>query len=95
VINGEWIPNVKEFDHTKLELVNGLLGVSYKARTMYEFLNFAYNWCAELDLVERINTGSRYDRLYLTPLGIEINNLFSWDLQIKKNRLNLNFKYLE
>ena len=45
--------------------------------------------------VERTNTGSRYDRFYLTPLGIEINNIFSLDLQIKKNRLNLNFKYLE
>ncbi|MEA2074338.1 MAG: hypothetical protein U9O85_01160 [Euryarchaeota archaeon] len=30
-----------------------------------------------------------------TPLGIEINNIFSLDLQIKKYRLNLNFKYLE
>jgi len=86
---------VTEFGHAKLDLVNGLFGVSYKARTVYEFLNFAYNWCAELDLVERINTGSRYDGLYLTPLGIEISNIFSWDLQIKKNRLTLNFKYLK
>jgi len=30
-----------------------------------------------------------------TPLGVEINNIFSLDLQIKKSRLNLNFKYLE
>lgn len=95
VTNGEWIPNVKEFDRTKLDLLNGLFGVSYKSRTMYEFLNFACNWCVELDLVERISTTSRYDRMYLTPLGIEINNIFSLDLQIKKNRLNLNFKYLE
>jgi hypothetical protein len=95
VTNGEWIPNNKEIDQMKLDLLNGLFGVSYKSRTMYEFLNFACNWCCELDLVERIHTNSRYDRLYLTPLGIEINNIFSLDLQIKKNRLNLNFKYLE
>lgn len=95
VTNGDWIPNIKEFDRMKLELLNGLFGVSYKARTMYEFLNFACNWCAELDLIERINTNSRYDRLYLTPLGIEINNIFSLDLQLKRNRLNLNFKYLD
>lgn len=95
VTNGEWIPNIKEFDRMKLDLLNGLFGVSYKSRTMYEFLNFACNWCMELDLIERINTNSRYDRLYLTPLGIEINNIFSLDLQLKRNRLNLNFKYLD
>ena len=95
VTNGEWIPNVKEFDRLKLELLNGLFGVSYKSRTMYEFLNFACNWCEELDLIERIRTNSRYDRLYLTPLGIEINNIFSLDLQLKKSRLNLSLKYLD
>jgi hypothetical protein len=95
VTNGEWIPNFKEFDRMKLDLLNGLFGVSYKSRTMSEFLNFACNWCMELDLIERISSNSRYDRLYLTPLGIEINNIFSLDLQLKRNRLNLNFKYLE
>ncbi len=95
VTNGEWIPNFKEFDASKLDLVNGLFGVSYKIRTMYEFLKFVCNWCLELGLVERIKTNSTYDRIYLTPLGIEINNIFSVDLQLKKSRLNLNFTYLE
>lgn len=95
VTNGKWLPNNKNFDSMKLDLVNGLFGVNYKSRTMYEFLNFAYNWCMELGLVDRIKSSSNYDRLYLTPLGIEINNIFSLDLQIKKARLNLNFKYLE
>lgn len=95
ISNGEWIPNLKIFDAEKLELLNGLFNVHYKPRTMYEFLNFACNWCMELDLVDRIKTNTHYDRLYLTPLGIEINNIFSLDLQIKKSRLNLNFKYLE
>ncbi len=95
VTNGEWIPNVKEFDKPKLDLINGLFGVSYKSRTMYEFLNFACNWCLELGLVERVSTNARYDKIYFTPLGIEINNIFSYDLQLKKSRLNLNFKYLD
>jgi len=95
VTNGEWLPNIKNFEQSKLELANGLFGVNYKSRTMYEFLAFACNWCIELGLVERIRTGSEYDRLYLTPLGIEINNIFSLDLQIKRNRLNLSFSYLE
>lgn len=95
VTNGKWLPNCKDFDITKLDLINGLFGVNYKSRTMYEFLNFACNWCIELGLVDRIKSISNYDRLYLTPLGIEINNIFSLDLQIKKSRLNLNFKYLE
>jgi hypothetical protein len=95
VTNGEWIPNVKEFDKEKLDLINGLFGVSYKSRTMYEFLNFACNWCIELGLVERLRTNFRYDKIYLTPLGIEINNIFSYDLQLKKTRLNLNFQYLD
>ena len=78
-----------------LDLVNGLFNVNYLSRTMYEFLNFACNWCMELGLVDKIKTTTKYDKIYLTPLGIEINNIFSLDLQLKKNRLNLNFKYLD
>jgi hypothetical protein len=95
VTGGEWLPNVKEFDKSKLEIANGLFGVNYKNRTMYEFLNFACNWCIELGLVDKVKTGSKYDRIYLTPFGIEVNNIFSMDLQIKKSRMNLNFKYME
>ncbi len=95
VTNGEWIPNLKDFEQKKLDLVNGLFGVNYKKRTMYEILNFTCNFCIELGLVERIKSTTHYDKLYLTPLGVEVNNIFSLDLQIKKCRLNLNFKYLE
>lgn len=95
VTNGEWLPNTKDFESHKLDLVNGLFNLTYRPRTMYEFLNFACNWCMELGLVDRIKTTTKYDRIYLTPLGIEINNIFSLDLQLKKNRLNLSFKYLD
>lgn len=95
VTNGEWIPNYKEFESKKLELINGLFGVHYKHRTMYELLNFTCNFCVELGLIERIHSITKYDKLYLTPLGIEINNIFSLDLNLKKSRLNLNFKYIE
>jgi len=94
ITNGEWIPNIKNFEDHKLELANGLFKVNYKSRTMYEFLSFACNWCMELGLVDRIKTETNYDKIFLTPLGIEINNIFSLDLQLKKSRLNLNFKYL-
>ncbi len=95
VTNGEWLPSTKDFETTKLEIVNGLFNVNYRSRTMYEFLNFACNWCMELGLVDKIKTTSNYHKVYLTPLGIEINNIFSLDLQLKRNRLNLNFKYLD
>jgi len=95
VTKGEWIPNMKDFAQERLDLVNGLFGVSYKKRTMFELLNFTYNFCSELELVERVKTGSRYDRIYLTPLGVEVNNIFSLDLLAKRGRLNLNFRYLE
>lgn len=95
VTNGEWLPNIKDFESHKLDLVNGLFRVTYRSRTMYEFLSFACNWCMELGLVDRIKTTTDYDNVYLTPLGIEINNIFSLDFQLKKNRLNLNFKYLD
>ena len=95
VTQGEWIPNFKDFEQKKLDLVNSLFGVSYKERTMFELLNFTCNFCLELGLIDRIKTNGRYDKVYLTPLGIELNNIFSLDLQIKKCRLNLNFKYLE
>ncbi len=95
VTNGEWVPNFKIFDNSKLELVNSLFGVNYKFRTMFEFLNFVCNWCNELGMVERIKTKTSYDKVYLTPLGVEINNIFSLDLLLKKSRLNLSFKYLD
>ncbi len=95
VTDGKWLPNQKTFEDSKLEIVNGLFGVNYKHRTMYEFLNFACNWCTELGLVERIKSTTKYDTVYLTPLGVEINNIFSLDLNIKKSRLNLNFKYID
>ncbi len=95
VTNGEWIPNFKNVAQEKLDLVNGLFGVSYKKRTMYELLNFTCNFCMELGMVNRIRSNGEYDRVFLTPLGIEINNIFSLDLQAKKSRLNLSFKYLE
>ncbi|TAK65413.1 MAG: hypothetical protein EPO24_02515 [Bacteroidetes bacterium] len=95
VTRGEWIPNIKNFEKHRLDLVNGLFNVSYRSRTMYEFLTFACNWCMELGLVERIKTNTNYDKVYLTPLGIEISNMLQLDLQLKRNRLNLNFKYLE
>ena len=91
VTDGKWLPNSKEIEKEKLELANGLFGVSYKERTMSEFLRFACNWCIELGLVERIKTGTPYDRVFLTPLGVEVNNIFSLDLILKKSRLNLNF----
>ncbi len=94
VTNGEWLPSIKNFETHKLDLANGLFNVKYRFRTMYEFLNFTCNWCIELGLVDKIKTTSNYDKVYLTPLGIEINNIFSLDLQLKRNRLNLNFKYL-
>lgn len=93
--NGEWVPNIKDFDDERLALVNDLFGVNYKKRTMYELLNFTCNFCMELNLVERIRSSSLYDRVFLTPLGIEVNNIFSLDLSLKKTRMNLSFKYLD
>jgi hypothetical protein len=76
VTEGAWIPNEKAFSQEKLDFVNGLFGVSYKSRTMFEFLNWNCNYCEELGLVERIKTGTKYDRVYLTPLGVKVSNLF-------------------
>jgi hypothetical protein len=95
VTGGEWIPNQRRFGEEKLDLLNGLFGLSYKMRTMQEFVNFTYNFCAELELVERIRTGGHYDRLYLTPLGVEVSNIFGLDMQTKRSRFNLSFKYME
>ena len=94
ITGGNWLPNIKDFDKNKLELVNNFFNLDYKNRTMYEFLNFASNWCLELGLIERIKTNTKYDRVFLTPLGIEISNIFNLDLQIKRSRLNINFKYI-
>ena len=89
------MPKKHYFDRDKLEIAKGLFRVSYASRTMQEFLNWCCNYCIELGLVEKIKSTSEYDEIYLTPLGIEVNNIFSMDLQIKKSRMNLNFKFIE
>ena len=95
VTNGSWLPKKHNFDPQKLEIARGLFNVSYKSRTMQEFLTWCSNYCIELGLIEKIKSTSEYDQIVLTPLGVEINNIFSLDLALKKIRLNLNFKYWE
>jgi len=95
ITNGSWLPKKHNFELQKLEIARGLFNVSYKSRTMHEFLTWCSNYCLELGLIERISSTSDYDQIILTPLGVEINNIFSLDLTLKRTRLNLNFKYLE
>lgn len=95
ITQGNWLPKSKNIDNSILNIINELFGKTYKPRTAYEFLLFAFNWCNELGLVEKVKSTSKYDNVFLTPLGVEINNIFSLDLLLKKNRMNLNFKYLE
>ncbi len=94
VTRGAWLPKKHEFDDSRLEIANGLFNVSYGKRTMQEFLNWCSNYCIELGLLDRIKSTSDYDAVVLTPLGVEINNIFSIDLTLKRSRMNLNFKYL-
>jgi hypothetical protein len=95
VTNGEWYPKKQQFDGDKLDITRGLFKVSYKSKTMQQFLNWCVNYCEELGLVGRIASTTDYDKLFLTPLGIEVNNIFSLDLLLKKSRMNLNFKELD
>lgn len=62
---------------------------------MYEFLTWCSNYCIELGLIGKIKSTTNYDQVFLTPLGVEINNIFSLDLTLKKSRMNLSFKFLE
>lgn len=94
ITNGSWLPKKHDFELQKLEIARGLFNVSYKSRTMQEFLTWCSNYCLELGLIEKIRSTSDYDQIILTPLGVEINNIFSLDLTLKRTRLNLNFKYL-
>jgi len=95
VTNGDWIPKRISFDQAKLEILRGLFKVSYNYRTMQQFLNWCNNYCEELGLTERVKSNENYDRLILTPLGVEVNNIFSMDLMLKRSRMNLSFKYSE
>jgi hypothetical protein len=95
VTNGDWLPKRYPFDQDKLDITRGLFKVSYNYRTMQQFLNWCCNYCEELGLIEKIKSTTSYDRLVLTPLGVEVNNIFSMDLTLKKSRMNLSFKYSE
>lgn len=94
VTRGSWLPKKHEFDNDKLDIANGLFNVSYSKRTMHEFLTWCSNYCLELGLIDRIKSTSDYDLIVLTPLGVEISNIFSIDLTLKRSRMNLNFRYL-
>lgn len=95
VTNGDWLPKKYPFDQDKLEITRGLFKVSYSFQTMQQFLNWCSNYCEELGLIERVKSTTHYDRIFLTPLGVEVNNIFSMDMLIKKSRMNLSFKYSE
>ncbi|MCU0390986.1 MAG: hypothetical protein MUE81_07700 [Thermoflexibacter sp.] len=95
VTNGAWLPKKHDFEQNKLDIANGLFNVSYNGRTMHEFLTWCSNYCLELGLIEKIKSTTDYDQVFLTPLGVEVNNIFSLDLTLKKSRMNLSFKYLE
>ncbi len=91
VTNGDWLPKRYPFDEDKLEITRGLFKVSYSYQTMQQFLNWCCNYCQELGLVERIVSTTNYDRLVLTPLGVDVNNIFSMDLMLKKKQNELEF----
>jgi hypothetical protein len=95
VTNGSWLPTRHEFEQSKLDIARGILNVSYNSRTMHEFLSWCCNYCMELGLVEKMKSTTQYDSVYLTPLGVEVSNIFSLDLILKKSRMNLSFRYLE
>lgn len=95
VTNGDWLPKKFPFDQDKLEIARGLFKVSYSFQTMQQFLNWCSNYCEELGLTERVKSTTNYDRVILTPLGVEVNNIFSMDLLLKRSRMNLSFKYSE
>lgn len=95
VTDGSWLPKIHNFEQSKQEIAKSLFKVSYKGRTLHEFLTWCSNYCIELGLVQKIKSTSEYDSIYLTPLGVEINNIISMDLTLKKYRMNLSFKFLE
>ena len=95
VTHGSWLPKKHDFEQSKLDIARGIFNVYYNGRTMFEFLSWCCNYCTELGLVERIKSTSDYDQVFLTPLGVEVNNIFSLDLTLKKSRMNLSFKFLE
>jgi hypothetical protein len=94
VTNGSWLPKIHDFDEDRLDLARSLFNVSYQGRTMHEFLTWCANYCEELGIIERVKSTTTYDTVLLTPLGVEVQNLFSLDLTLKKSRMNLSFKYL-
>jgi len=95
VTGGAWLPKKHDFELAKLEIARGLFKVNYSGRTMHEFLTWCTNYCAELGLIETAKFTTEYDQVFLTPLGVDVNNIFSLDLTLKKSRMNLSFKYLE
>jgi hypothetical protein len=95
ITHGNWLPKKHTFEQDKLDIARGIFSVSYNGRTMHEFLTWCSNYCLELGLIERVKSTTDYDQVFLTPLGVEVNNIFSLDLTLKRSRMNLSFKFLE
>jgi len=59
---------------------------------MLEFLTWCFNYCSELGLVDKIKSTNDYDQVFPTPLGIDVDIIFSIDLTLKKSIMNLSLK---
>ena len=91
---GVWIPRGRNLDTQKVEFANSFLGTNYTQGVLSNWLNFVCNHCEELGLVERIKTGTPYDRAVLTTLGSRVLGFIEMDLHLKREKVQIPLQIL-
>jgi len=83
---GIWVPRGRQMDKQKLAFANSFLGTDYSEITLCNWLKFICTHAVELELVERIKTNTKYDRVTLTSLGSRVLGFIEMDLHLKRER---------
>lgn len=92
ITNGEWIPKENSDMGTERNAyLNNFLNTSYKPKSLRRLVRFTFNQCAELGLVEGIETARNEPtfKAFLTSLGSRVLGFLELYLHLKREQLQI------
>ena len=92
ITNGDWIPKEHgDIGAERLTYLNNFLGTSYRPGPLTRLIRFTFNQCAELGLVDAIETPSHEAtfKAFLTSLGSRVLGYLELYLHLKREQLQI------
>lgn len=87
---GKWVPKSStKIPPEKHLIVNTLMGTELNATSVKDMLNWACNYCEELDLAKRLEGDSQYDGVILTSLGSRVHYFLENLLILKRETVQI------